>query len=76
MVANAAGNFVVPAATMSPNAWKVVIEIDLNGTFFCARAAYSALRVSAFRWTPDRHFHDSGARGWPAAAHAGAAKAA
>src|SRR4051812_47610175 len=30
VIANAAGNFVVPAAEMSPNAWKVVIDIDLN----------------------------------------------
>ena len=48
MIANAAGNFVVPAAEMSPNAWKVVIDIDLNGTFFCARAAHDALKASRF----------------------------
>src|SRR5258706_5260078 len=29
MIANAAGNFVVPTAEMSPNAWKTVIDIDL-----------------------------------------------
>ncbi len=75
MVANAAGNFVVPAATMSPNAWKVVIEIDLNGTFFCARAAYSALRVSAFGGRLIAISTTRALEGWPGCAHAGAAKA-
>ncbi|HZO09960.1 MAG TPA: SDR family NAD(P)-dependent oxidoreductase [Myxococcota bacterium] len=37
LVNNAAGNFPVPAEDMSPNAWKTVVEIVLNGTFFCSR---------------------------------------
>lgn len=38
LVANAAGNFVCPAEKLSPNGWRAVIEIVLNGTFFCASA--------------------------------------
>ncbi len=37
LVNNAAGNFPVPAEDMSPNAWRTVIDIVLNGTFFCSR---------------------------------------
>ena len=33
VVSGAAGNFFVPAAKMSPNAFKTVIDIDLIGTF-------------------------------------------
>jgi NAD(P)-dependent dehydrogenase (short-subunit alcohol dehydrogenase family) len=37
LVNNAAANFPVPAEDMSPNAWRSVVDITLNGTFFCAR---------------------------------------
>ena len=37
LVNNAAGNFPVPAEDMSPNAWRTVVDIVLNGTFFCCR---------------------------------------
>ncbi|MGF7123192.1 SDR family oxidoreductase [Rhodococcus sp. AG1013] len=39
LVNNAAGNFVVPGENLSPNGWKAVIDIVLNGTFYCTRAA-------------------------------------
>ncbi len=39
LVNNAAGNFVAPAENMSANGWKAVIDIVLNGTFHCTRAA-------------------------------------
>lgn len=39
LVNNAAGNFVAPAEDISPNGWKAVIDIVLNGTFHCTRAA-------------------------------------
>jgi len=35
LVNNAAGNFIVPAEKLSPNGWKAVIDIVLNGTFYC-----------------------------------------
>jgi NAD(P)-dependent dehydrogenase (short-subunit alcohol dehydrogenase family) len=34
LVNNAAGNFVCPAEKLSPNGWRAVIDIVLNGTFF------------------------------------------
>ena len=37
LVNNAAANFPVPAEDMSPNAWRTVVDITLNGTYFCAR---------------------------------------
>ena len=75
MIANAAGNFVVPTAEMSPNAWKVVIEIDLNGTFHCARAAYQPLRQSRHGGRLIAISTTRALEGWPGCAHAGAAKA-
>ena len=37
LINNAAANFPVPAEDMSANAWRTVVDITLNGTFFCAR---------------------------------------
>jgi NAD(P)-dependent dehydrogenase (short-subunit alcohol dehydrogenase family) len=38
LVNNAAGNFVCRAEELSPNGWKAVIDIVLNGSFYCSRA--------------------------------------
>jgi NAD(P)-dependent dehydrogenase (short-subunit alcohol dehydrogenase family) len=38
LVNNAAGNFIVHAEELSPNGWKAVIDIVLNGTFYCTSA--------------------------------------
>ncbi len=38
LVNNAAGNFIVHAEELSPNGWKTVIDIVLNGTFYCTSA--------------------------------------
>jgi peroxisomal 2,4-dienoyl-CoA reductase len=73
LVNNAAGNFYVPSETMSPNAWRSVIEIDLFGTFFCSQAALPHMRVSGggsiVNISMTLHY-----RGWPQMAHATAAK--
>src|SRR5262249_52759476 len=45
-VNGAAGNFLAPAAGLSPNGFRTVIEIDLLGTFHGAKAAFEALRRS------------------------------
>lgn len=74
LVNNAAGNFYAPSATLSPNAWKAVVEIDLYGTFYCSQAVYSIMaqqgggRIVSTSMT--LHY-----RGWPLMAHATAAKA-
>jgi peroxisomal 2,4-dienoyl-CoA reductase len=74
LVNNAAGNFYAPSATLSPNAWRSVVEIDLFGTFYCAQAVYPIMaqqgggRIVSISMT--LHY-----RGWPLMAHATAAKA-
>ncbi|MHA6688082.1 SDR family oxidoreductase [Mesorhizobium sp. A556] len=75
MVANAAGNFVVPTHEMSVNAWKTVIDIDLNGTFYCAKAAYHALKASPHGGRLIAISTMRAMEGWPGCAHAAAAKA-
>src|ERR671911_1170212 len=73
MVNNAAGNFYAPSSTLSPNAWRAVVETDLYGTFYCCQAAYPLMkgqgggRIISISMT--LHY-----RGWPLMAHATAAK--
>lgn len=75
LVNNAAANFPVPADELSPNGWRAVVDITLNGTFFCCRefarrhmaagTAGSIINVGAsYAWT-----------GGPGFAHSAAAKA-
>ena len=75
LVNNAAANFPVPAEDMSPNAWRAVVDITLNGTFNCTRelgrrhlaagTPASVINVGAsYAWT-----------GGPGFAHSAAAKA-
>jgi peroxisomal 2,4-dienoyl-CoA reductase len=74
LVNNAAGNFYAPTATLSPNAWRAVVETDLYGTFYCSQAVYPVMksrgagRIISISMT--LHY-----RGWPLMAHATAAKA-
>ena len=75
LVNNAAGNFPCPTAELSPNGWRTVIDIDLNGTFYCCRAAYNALKESQFGGSIISIITMLGVTGWPNAAHAAAAKA-
>jgi len=44
LVAGAAGNFLCPAAQLSANGFKTVVDIDLLGSFNAARAAFPQLR--------------------------------
>jgi NAD(P)-dependent dehydrogenase (short-subunit alcohol dehydrogenase family) len=44
LVSGAAGNFPAAALSMSPSAFRSVVEIDLIGSFHVLRAAYSLLR--------------------------------
>ena len=43
LVNNAAGNFVVPSLDLSPNGWRAVVEIVLNGTWFCSQRVAKAM---------------------------------
>lgn len=69
----AAGNFLAPAAGLSPNGFKAVVDIDLIGTFNTCRAAFPRLSAqggaivsitATQAWVPT-----------PLQCHAGAAKA-
>jgi NAD(P)-dependent dehydrogenase (short-subunit alcohol dehydrogenase family) len=44
VVSGAAGNFLAPALGMSSNAFRTVVDIDLNGTFNVFRGCYDLLR--------------------------------
>ncbi len=46
LVCGAAGNFLVPAETLSPNGFKSVIDIDLLGSFNASRASFEQLRAT------------------------------
>ncbi|MBN9167580.1 MAG: short-chain dehydrogenase [Myxococcales bacterium 68-20] len=43
LVNSAAGNFLAPAATLSANGFRAVVDIDLCGTFNACRAAFAHL---------------------------------
>jgi NAD(P)-dependent dehydrogenase (short-subunit alcohol dehydrogenase family) len=43
LVNNAAGNFIARAESLSPNGWRAVVGIVLDGTFFCCREAFPLL---------------------------------
>ncbi|MFI5312843.1 MAG: SDR family oxidoreductase [Candidatus Dormibacteria bacterium] len=74
LVNNAAGNFIVRGDELTPNGWLAVINIVLNGTFFCTRAAGRMMLasgggkilsvVASYAWT-----------GGPGTVHSAAAKA-
>jgi peroxisomal 2,4-dienoyl-CoA reductase len=74
LVNGAAGNFLAPAAALSPNGFKTVIDIDLCGTFNASRAAFEHLRASkrgaVINISATLHYH-----GTPLQVHASAAKA-
>ena len=44
LVCGAAGNFLCPAEQMSANAFRTVVDIDLNGSFNATRAAFEQLK--------------------------------
>jgi len=75
LVNNAAANFPVPAEDMSPNAWRTVVDITLNGTFFCARE-FARRHLEA--GTPGSIVNIGASYAWtggPGFAHSAAAKA-
>jgi len=75
LVNNAAANFPVPAEDMSPNAWRTVVDITLNGTFFCSRE-FGRRHLAA--GTPASIVNIGASYAWtggPGFAHSAAAKA-
>lgn len=75
LINNAAGNFPVPAEDMSPNAWRTVVDIVLNGTYFCSRE-FGRRHIAA--GTPASIINIGASYAWtggPGFAHSAAAKA-
>lgn len=73
LVSGAAGNFVSPAAELSSNGFRTVVEIDLLGTFNVMRGAWDHLRKPGASIV-----NISAAQSWlpvPGQVHVGAAKA-
>jgi NAD(P)-dependent dehydrogenase (short-subunit alcohol dehydrogenase family) len=76
LVNNAAGNFLIQAEDLSPNGWRAVLGIVLDGTFYCSRElgrrviarggdnAQIVNIVATYAWT-----------GGPGTVHSAAAKA-
>lgn len=74
LVNNAAGNFRSKAEELSVNAWNTIVNIDLNGTFYCSRAVAPHM----IRQGSGRILNMIGTVSWqgsPYRAHVGAAKA-
>ena len=75
VVNNAAGNFLVHAEELSPNGWRAVVGIVLDGTFYCSRELGGRVAerggggqivnvIATYAWT-----------GGPGTVHSAAAKA-
>jgi NAD(P)-dependent dehydrogenase (short-subunit alcohol dehydrogenase family) len=75
LVNNAAANFPSPAEDLSPNAWRTVVDITLNGTFLCSRE-FARRHLAA--GTPGSIINVGASYAWtggPGFAHSAAAKA-
>ena len=75
LINNAAANFPVPAEDMSTNAWRTVVDITLNGTFFMARE-FARRHIAVA--TPGSIVNVGASYAWtggPGFAHSAAAKA-
>lgn len=75
LVNNAAGNFHCPFDKLSPNGWRAVVDIDLNGTFNFCHTAFPALKQSRFGGRVINISLAQAVSGWPGSAHAASAKA-
>jgi NAD(P)-dependent dehydrogenase (short-subunit alcohol dehydrogenase family) len=75
LINNAAANFPVPAAELSPNGWRAVERIVLDGTFFCSQELHR--RVTARQATGSilNIVATQASTGGPGMAHSAAAKA-
>lgn len=75
LINNAAGNFHCPFEQLSPNGWRAVVDIDLNGTFNFCHVAFEGLRQSAYGGRIINISLAQAVSGWPGSAHAASAKA-
>jgi NAD(P)-dependent dehydrogenase (short-subunit alcohol dehydrogenase family) len=74
LVNNAGANFLCPASQITPNGWRTVIDVVLNGTFYCSHAAGKRM-LEQRRGRIINIAATNGAGGSPMMCHSGAAKA-
>lgn len=75
LVNNAAANFPVPAADLSPNGWRAVERIVLDGTFFCSQELHRRLTARSAPGAIVNIATTAALTGGPGMAHSAAAKA-
>jgi NAD(P)-dependent dehydrogenase (short-subunit alcohol dehydrogenase family) len=75
LVNNAAANFPVAAADLSPNGWRAVERIVLDGTFFCSQELHRRVVARGGHATIVNVVTTAAATGGPGMAHSAAAKA-
>jgi NAD(P)-dependent dehydrogenase (short-subunit alcohol dehydrogenase family) len=75
LVNNAAANFPVPAEDLSPNGWRAVTQIVLDGTFFCSRELFHRASAAGEPGAICSILATQAFTGGPGMAHNAAAKA-
>jgi NAD(P)-dependent dehydrogenase (short-subunit alcohol dehydrogenase family) len=75
LVNNAAANFPVTAADLSPNGWRAVERIVLDGTFFCSQELHRRLVARGAAGAIVNIATTAALTGGPGMAHSAAAKA-
>jgi NAD(P)-dependent dehydrogenase (short-subunit alcohol dehydrogenase family) len=75
LINNAAANFPVAAADLSPNGWRAVERIVLDGTFFCSQELHRRLTASGAAGAIVNIATTAAMSGGPGMAHSAAAKA-
>jgi len=75
LVNNAAGNFPVVAEDLSPNGWRAVTQIVLDGTFFCSQELCRRARAAGAPGAIVNVLATQAFTGGPGMAHTAAAKA-
>jgi NAD(P)-dependent dehydrogenase (short-subunit alcohol dehydrogenase family) len=75
LVNNAAANFPVAAADLSPNGWRAVERIVLDGTFFCAQELHRRVTAAGVDGCIVNVATTAAMTGGPGMAHSAAAKA-
>jgi NAD(P)-dependent dehydrogenase (short-subunit alcohol dehydrogenase family) len=75
LVNNAAANFPVAAADLSPNGWRAVERIVLDGTFFCSKELHRRVTAHGLPGAIVNIATTAAMTGGPGMAHSAAAKA-
>ncbi len=75
LVNNAAANFPVPAEDLSPNGWRAVTQIVLDGTFFCSQELFRRASRAGDAGAICNILATQSFTGGPGMAHTAAAKA-